>query len=81
MSLTTSDKVCLASAAVIMIAGMTIKKQSEKNLNTAQTISRNVYCSQQRLSQIHSEVQSANRALLEGNKMMRTLLTRQVDRH
>lgn len=81
MSLSTSDKICLLSAVAIAATGMSIKKQSERNLNTANTISRNVYCSHQRLSQIHTEVQSANRALLEGNKMMRTLLTRQVDRH
>lgn len=80
MNLSTSDKICLASAASIMVAALSIRKQSKQNFATAQAISRNVHASTQRLSQIQAGVQCANRALLQGNQMMRQLLTIKVDK-
>lgn len=78
MILTTSDKVCVGAAIAITLAGMTIKKRADRNYATASSIAKNVKCSHHRLQDISTEVHSANRALLEGNKMMRELLTRAV---
>lgn len=75
MKLTTSDKICIGMAIVITLTGLSIKQRSDRNYATANAISKNVRCSHQRLSQIGTEVQNANRALLAGNSMMRQLLT------
>ena len=80
MPFSTSDKVCLASAALVFYMGTKLNKQSQKNYETAKNIAANVRGSHRQMIQIQQDVQGANRALFVGNGMMRQLLTKEVSK-